>query len=130
MRSSMNPFLPAALAALVLSGSVAAVCAIRGPQVPWWASVATGVVLALVLWVMVWAGEVARGTVRSAVVTPRDYAMAVGATLVLGGIGAAVTGWLAAWSIAAVVAGAVMPAGRAAVRGGAGTDDESAVAGG
>lgn len=122
MRSPVNPLLPPAVGAVVLAGAVAVVAALRGPQTPLWVSAVFGVILAIVLWVMAWAGEVARGSVRTATVPPRTYAVTVAITVVLGAAIAAFTSGLMAWPIAAIIGGAVAPAGRLAARPNGGQD--------
>ncbi|NYE37810.1 hypothetical protein F4692_002943 [Nocardioides cavernae] len=89
-----------------------------------WAYFLTGAVLALSLWVMLFAGSYAGAPASRGRTSARQYAVAAVAAVALGWAMYVVGGGASWWAVGFIMAGAVVPATSAAVRG-AGAEDRA-----
>lgn len=89
-----------------------------------WAYFLVGAILALSLWVMLFAGSYATPDAAHGRVSTRQYALAAAVAVVLGYVFSVTGGGPTWWGVGVILAGIMVPATTAAVRG-SGADDRA-----
>lgn len=103
----MSENLKVPVTAVVFTLAVSLLGTVVFDQGAWWVLALVGAVLAVSLWVMVWAGSAGHAGLRHAHVDPTEYAQASAVTLVLGSILSLMTDGAVYWSVAAILGGCV-----------------------
>lgn len=105
------------LTGVAIAVGVPVAARLTGDEGPWWVLVIIGAVLALALWVMLWAGAAGRTSLSRAVVDPRAYAGAGVLGILLGPVlMGMVSDNRAFWAVGFILAGTLLEASSLARR--------------